>query len=84
MKAGDPTESDPTKDMEFLASMPEEEYSKYRGEWVAVANAEIVAHGKDPRRVHREGRKACRGEPLMDYVYADYTEVPLAYYDPDR
>ena len=71
VKAGDVTEGDPTKDMAFLANMPEEEYNKYRGEWVAVAHEEIVAHGKDPRRVHQEGRRAGKGEPLMDYVYAD-------------
>ena len=71
------------RDIEFLANMPEEEYKKYRGEWLAVASGEIVAHGKEPRRVHRDGCKAGKGVPLMEYIYADYTEVPFAYYDPD-
>ena len=31
-------------------SMTAEEFDKYRGEWVAVAGGEIVAHGKEPPR----------------------------------
>ncbi len=68
------------KDVKFLATMPEEEYKRYGGQWVAVADGEIVAHGKDPERVHKEGSEAGKGVPLMDYIYADHTEVPPAYY----
>ena len=82
MVFNDPKDS-PMKDIEFLSNMPEEEYKKYRGEWLAVANGEIVAHGKDPERVHQAGCEAGKGVPFMEYVYADYTEVPFAYYDPD-
>ena len=81
MVVNDP-HSSPMKDIKFLATMPEEEYKKYMGEWLAVANGEIVAHGRDPRRVITEGCRAGKGMPLMEYVYADYTEVPFACYDP--
>ena len=70
----------PMKDVEFLGNMSEEEYKRYGGQWVAVADGGIVAHGKDPRRVHQDGSKAGKGEPLMHYIYADHTEVPEAYY----
>ena len=72
---------DPHKDMEVLGNMPIEEYNKYRGEWVAIVDAKIVAHGKDPRRVNREGYRIGKGLPFMDYVYRD-TEVPFAYARP--
>lgn len=75
---------DPRKDVEFLATMPAEEYDRHRGEWVAVADAKIVAHGKDPRRVHQEGSRAGKGAPLMEYIHAGWSEVPLAYRAPDR
>ena len=81
MVVNDP-KSSPMKDIEFLANMSEEEYKRYGGQWLAVANGEIVAHGKDPERVHKEGCEAGKGEPFMDYIYADYTEVPFAYYAP--
>ena len=73
---------DPYKDMRVLANMPIEEYNKYRGEWVAIVDAKIVAHGKDPRRVNQEGRRIGKGIPHMDYVYKDWTEVPFAYARP--
>ena len=70
----------PMKDVKFLATMPEEEYKRYGGQWVAVADGKIVAHGKDPRRVHQDGCRAGKGVSHMDYIYADHTEVPEAYY----
>ncbi len=70
----------PMKDVEFLGNMSEEEYKRYGGQWIAVADGEIVAHDKDPRRAHQEGSKAGKGVPLMHYIYADHTEVPDAYY----
>ena len=81
MVVNDP-KSSPMKNIKFLATMPEEEYKKYGGQWVAVASGEIVAHGKDPERVHQDGCRAGKGVPFMDYIYADYTEVPAAYYVP--
>lgn len=81
MVVNDP-EGSPVEDIKFLASMPEEEYKKYRGEWLAVASGEIVAHGRDPRRTLTEGCRAGKGMPLMKYVYADCTEAPFPYYDP--
>ena len=70
--------------MELLSKMSVEEYDKYRGEWVAIVDAKIVAHGKDPRRVVQEGRRIGKGVPFMDYVYKDHTEVPFALYNPYR
>ena len=78
MKADDQIEGDHTKDREFLANMQEEEFNKYKGEWVAVANAEIVAHGKDPYRVREEGRMAGKGEPLVDRI-DEPTDEPIIF-----
>ena len=76
-------DSDVDKDCEFLRSLDPKEMWRYRGEWVAVASQEIVAHGKDPRRVHEEGYKAGKGIPFMDYIYADPSELPFFYGVPD-
>ena len=70
------------KNLEFIRSMACEEAKQYMGEWLAVAGGGIVAHGKDPRRVHREGISAGKGGPLMYYIYARPEEVPF-YYVPD-
>lgn len=75
--------NDAMKNIKFLSNMPDEERDQYRGEWVAVASEQIVAHGKDPVSVHLDGCKAGLGEPFLDYIYADRSELPLAYYDPD-
>ena len=64
-------DSDVEKDYEFLISLSQKEIERYSGEWVAVASQEIVAHGKDPRRVHEEGYKAGKGIPLMEYIYEE-------------
>ena len=64
------------KDYEFLMSLDDKEILRYSGEWVAVASQEIVAHGKDPGRVHEEGSKAGKGIPFMDYIYADPSGPP--------
>ena len=50
-------------DLRRFESMTDEEFEKYRGEWVAVAGGEIVAHGKDPLRVVRQGAAAARACP---------------------
>ena len=69
-------DSDVDKDYEFLMSLDDKEILRYSGEWVAVASQEIVAHGKDPGRVHEEGSKAGKGIPFMDYIYADPSGPP--------
>ena len=66
-------------DLGRFESMTAEEFEKYRGEWVAVAGGEIVAHGKDPLRVVRQGSAAGKGVPYMRYFYASASEVPLIY-----
>ncbi len=68
-------DNDIVKNLEFLRSMRPEEFEKYRGEWLAVVGGGIVAHGKDPRRVHQEGWKAGKGEPFMEYIYAGPEEL---------
>ena len=71
--------NDAGKNYEFLMSLGPEKIERYRGEWVAVASEEIVAHGKDPERVHKEGCEAGKGIPFMDYIYADVSELPTCY-----
>ena len=72
-------DNDGEKNYEYLMSLDPKELVRYRGEWVAVACEEIVAHGKDPRRVHEEAYKAGKGIPFMDYIYADPSEFPIYY-----
>ncbi len=67
------------KNLAFLNAMKPEEAQKYMGEWIAVADGEIVAHGKDPGLVCQEGRKAGKGGPHMRYIYAKPEEVPWLY-----
>lgn len=69
--------------IKFLASKTSEELEPYRREWVAVVNREIVAHGKDPERVHRDACEAGKGMPFMEYIYSDYAEFPSIYYAPE-
>ena len=70
----------PMEAIKFLASKTPEELEPYRREWVAVVNREIVAHGKDPERVHKDACDAGKGMPFMEYIYTDYTVVPFAYH----
>ena len=67
---------------EFLKSMTREDIRRYAGEWLAIASGEIVAHGKDPGRVLDEGRRAGKGQPFMEYIYAGPEEVPFFYIPP--
>ena len=64
------------KNLAFLDAMTPEEAQKYMGEWIAVADGEIVAHGKDPGQVCQEGSKAGKGGPHMRYIYAKPEEAP--------
>ena len=65
------------KDLEFLYSLTPDQIDPYRGEWVAISNGRIVAHGKDPGRVVDEAWKSGAKSPLMERIYADQSEVPL-------
>ena len=66
-------------DLRRFESMTAEELDKYRGEWVAVAGGEVVAHGKDPLRTVRQGSAAGKGVPYMRFFYASASDVPLFY-----
>ena len=70
----------PEKDLAFLNSMAPEVAQKYAGEWIAVVDGKVAAHGKNPELVCQEARKADKGEgPLMEYIYARPEEVPWLY-----
>ena len=72
-------DNDGEKDYQYLKSLGLGKIAQYRGEWVAVASEEIVAHGKDPRSVHTEACRAGKGIPFMSYIYAGLSEVPTCY-----
>ena len=46
------------------------------GEWIAVANGRLVAHGKDPEVVCKMAHEAGAYEPHIRYVFAKPEEVP--------
>ena len=71
------------KTLAFLNAMTPKEAEKYMGEWIGVANGELVAHGEDPRQVCQEGRKAGKGDLHVRYIYAKPEEVPWLY-DPKQ
>ena len=55
-----------------------EEREKCAGERVAVAGGIVVAHGKYPYRAREEGRRAGRGEPLVDRI-DEPTDEPIIF-----
>ena len=67
------------KTMEFMEAMTPEVAQKYMGQWIGVADGEIVAHGEDPEQVCEEGHKASKGSLLVEYIYAKPEEVPWLY-----
>lgn len=67
------------RNLEYLWSLPIKEFEKYRGEWLGVAGGGIVAHGRNPERVLKEGREAGKGEVYIEYIYASPEEVPFSY-----
>lgn len=81
MEVDDPR-GNPMEAIKFLKSMTPEELEPYKGEWVAVVNKEIVAHGKDPELVHKVACEAGKGEPFMESIYMDYADMPRVYYAP--
>jgi len=58
---------------QWLIDHPEEE-AKYPGEFIAVADDRIVAHGKAFGKVYREARKLGY-EPLMAFTYDPEVET---------
>ena len=75
-----PTDEGTEKTVEFMNAMTLEVAQKYMGQWIAVANGEIVAHGEEPRQVYQEARNAGKGTTiLVDYIYAKPEEVPWLY-----
>ena len=71
-----PIDEGTKKTLEFMEAMTPEVAQKYRGEWIAVASGEIVAHGKNPNLVCEAGRRAGKGDILVEYIYATPEEVP--------
>ena len=55
----------------FWKSMTLKDKAPYRGEWIAIVGASIVAHGSDLGRVHREGLKAAGKDPMIRLVSID-------------
>ena len=48
----------------FFMSLDDKEIEPHYDEWAAKGSQGIVAHGKDPERVH----EADKGMPFMDYI----------------
>ncbi len=41
----------------------------YVGEWIAICNEQIIAHGKDIKKVFKEAKQKCpRERPLLTRV----------------
>lgn len=74
-----PTDEGTEKTVEFMNAMTPEVAQKYMGQWIAVANGEIVAHGENPEQVCEEGSRAGKGIILVEYIYAKPEEVPWFY-----
>ena len=70
------------KDLRFLRGMSAEQAKPYLGEWVAINDGKIVAHGKDPEQVVGEAWKSGVRSPLMKRFYSDPSEVPYLYTGP--
>ena len=68
---------DVAKNDVFLRTVDVKELEKYMGEWIAIAGGGIVAHGKDPKRVHEEAYDAGKGEPLMHYIATESEGMPF-------
>jgi hypothetical protein len=49
---------------------------EYEGEWVAICENKIVAHGKDIRRVFEDARKICpNSKPLLSKIPSKATMI---------
>ena len=67
------------KDLQFLRSLTTEQIDPYRGEWVAINDGKIVAHGKKAEQVIDEAWKAGVKSPLIEHFFNDPSEVPYLY-----
>lgn len=38
--------------------------SKYSGEWIALADRKVIAHGKDAQEVYRRAQKNAKGKDI--------------------
>ena len=61
----------------YLKSMTVEDVEKYKGQWIAIADGGVVAHGTDPLRVCGDGNKAGKGDPLMHFVQVNRGFIPF-------
>jgi hypothetical protein len=52
------------KEYEFLANNPKL-LSQYRGEWIAVSDSKVIAHGKDFIKVEKEAKKITNNPVFM-------------------
>ncbi len=67
-----------SKEYEFLVEHSSEISQKYKGEWIAVVEDKIVAHGKDFKNVAEEARKVS-GCPVFDKIPEEDVVVYASY-----
>lgn len=49
---------------------------EYEGEWVAICDNKIVAHGKDVKKVFEDAQKKCPGnKPLLSKIPSKATMI---------
>ena len=54
---------------EHLYTMDRDEYDSYRGEWIAIVDKEVVAHGVSFLEVAREATRKANGKaPLLERI----------------
>ena len=37
----------------------------YTGQWIAIVGKEVVAHGKDAKKIYDEAKKVADGKPIF-------------------
>ena len=70
------------KDLEFLRGLTSEQIDPYRGEWVAINDGKIIAHGEYAEDVIGEAWKSGVKSPLIERFYNYPSEVPYFYTGP--
>lgn len=50
-----------SENYEFFIKM---DTSKYKGEWIAIANKAVVAHGKDAEKVYKSAQKKVKNKEI--------------------
>ena len=43
----------------------EKDISQYAGDWIAICEGKIIAHGADPKAVFSEAREQCPGKKVL-------------------